>query len=221
MTQNEGGADAPLRSAEDTAAPETGGRTTLVMLSGGIDSVWTLMRLLRDTGDTVYAHHVHFLNEEGRHRVEAEACRAIVAHLAERFRSFRYSETAIDHRRMRWYGYDIVGVGFEAGICAHSYHLAQGRPMDRWTIGTCLEEGHDAERFVHVEACVAANCHPNPAPAFFLVPPVSKAREIEDLGPELAGLCWTCRRPQPRPGGGWLECGACKTCRLMGSIHRG
>ncbi len=193
-------------------------RSTLVMVSGGVDSVWTLMRLLRDTDDEIFAHHVHFINEEGRHEAEAAACRALVPEL-RKIRPFQWSETAIDHRNMRWFGFDIMGVGFEAGICAHSFHRARGRPMDRWTIGTCAEEGHDAARFVHVEAALAANCYPNPAPPFFLLPPVPKAQEIAELGP-LARLCWTCRRPLRREGG-WAECGACKTCKLMAEAGAG
>ncbi|WP_339949290.1 hypothetical protein [uncultured Albimonas sp.] len=105
---------------------------------------------------------------------------------------------------MRWSGYGIMGVGFEAGICAHAFHDARGRPMDRWTIGACLEEGHDAERFAHVEACVAANCRPTPPPGFFLAPPVTKAREGADLGPELAPCAGPAgaRSPGPTAPGG-------------------
>ncbi len=194
-------------------------RITLVMLSGGIDSVWTLYRLLKDTDDEIFAHHIHFVNEEGRHEAEAAAARAVAGWLRKHVRAFHYSETGIDHRNMRWFGFDIMGVGFEAGICARSLLLARKRPMDRWTIGTCAEEGHDAERFVHVEAVMAANCYPDPAPPFFLLPPVPKAQEVAELGPDLAALCWTCRRPKRKPEGGFAECGKCKTCKLMAEIR--
>lgn len=194
-------------------------RATLVMFSSGVDSTYALVKLLRETNDEVFAHHVHFINEENRHQVEAERSRALVKHLTATIRHFNYSETSIDHRNMRWFGFDIMGVGFEAGICAHSFLRARHYPFSRWTIGTCTEEGHDEKRFAHVENAVAANCYPNAAPPFFLLPMVSKAEEIAYLGPEIAELCWTCRRPVKQADGALAECGACETCKVMAAAR--
>lgn len=194
-------------------------RATLVMFSSGIDSAYTLVKLLRETDDDIYAHHVHMVNVEGRHEVEARRSRAIVEHCTRNVRKLNYSETTIDHRNMRWFGFDIMAVGFEAGIVAHSFHRARGRPMDRWTIGTCLEEGHDEERFAHVLAACAANCYPTRPPPFFLLPLVPKAEEIAYLPEAVADLCWTCRRPVREGGGEPRECGTCKTCRLMATVR--
>ena len=196
-----------------TEAADKPRRSTLVMFSSGVDSTWTLMKLLRDTGDEIFAHHIHFINNEGRHRAEADSIRNLVAELRE-IRPFHYSETTLDRRNMRWFGFDVMSVGFEAGICAHSFFEARGRGMDRWTIGTCIEEGHNEERFAHAEACMRANCYPGPAPEFFLLPMVTKAQEVADLGPKLTDLCWTCRRPV-KDGDNWLPCGICQTCKLM------
>ncbi|MEL6793869.1 MAG: hypothetical protein AAFP78_10465 [Pseudomonadota bacterium] len=189
-------------------------RATLVMFSAGVDSAYTLVKLLRETDDEVFAHHVHFINEEGRHQIEAERARAIIRRCAETIRHVNYSETSINHRNMRWFGFDIMGVGFEAGICAHSFLRARRYPFSRWMIGTCLEEGHDEKRFQHVEAMVHGNCYPNPAPPFEMLPMVSKAEEIAYLGPEIAAMCWTCRRPV-KTKTGFAECGTCETCKVM------
>lgn len=161
-------------------------RATLVMFSAGVDSTYTLVKLLRETGDEVFAHHVHFINEEGRHEAEAARARAITRYCAARIRAVNYSETSIDHRGMRWCGFDIMGVGFEAGICAHSFLYARRYGFDRWMIGACKEEGHDEDRFAHVLNVVAANRHPNPPPRFEMLPMVSKAEELAYLGPEIA-----------------------------------
>ena len=194
-------------------------RATLVMFSGGVDSAYTLVKLLRETDDEVFAHHIHFINEEGRHAVEAERARRIVKHCLDTIRPFNYSETSIDHRNMRWFGFDIMGVGFEAGICAHSFLRARRYPFDRWMIGTCLEEGHDETRFAHVEAMMRGNCYPYPPPRFELPPMASKADEIAYLGEEIAAMCWTCRRPVKTTGGGFAECGACETCAIMATAR--
>lgn len=193
-------------------------RTTLLMLSGGIDSTYALHRLLTRTDDSVLAHHVHFVNEEGRHEVEGERCRAIVAWCQENLRAFRYSESLLDHRGLAFFGYDMVGVGFEAGLVSHAHFLSEGRMPDRWTIGTCLEEGHNEARFRHVEACVAANCWPEAPPPFFLPPLVSKRDELLALPQALRDFAWTCRRPVMTEDGP-RECGTCKTCRLMAEVR--
>ena len=201
-----------ITATGDTAAPRR--RATLMMFSAGVDSTYTLVKLLRETDDEVFAHHVHFINAEGRHEVEAERARAIARYCGRNIRHLNYSETSIDHRNMRWFGFDIMGVGFEAGICAHSFLRARRRPFDRWMIGTCLEEGHNEKRFQHVEAMVRGNCYPNVAPPFEMLPMVSKAEEIAYLGPELAEMCWTCRRPV-KTETGFAECGECETCKTM------
>lgn len=189
-------------------------RVTLVMLSGGIDSVYTLVKLLRETDDRVLAHHVDMINDERRWGVEREACRAVVDYCRKAYRDFSYSESGIDHRGMRFFGFDMVTVGFEAGIVAHAYFEATGQMPDRWAIGACTEEGSHPDRWLHVEACLAANCYPNPAPPFFSWPVVSKVEECRYLSPDLLDLCWTCRRPV-KTAEGYRECGVCDTCEIM------
>jgi hypothetical protein len=195
-------------------------RATLVMFSSGVDSTYTLVKLLQETDDDIYAHHINLINMEERHVIERERSRAIVMWCNEHIRKVKYSESSIDHRGLKWFGFDIMTVGFEAGVIGHSFHMARGRPMDRWTIGTCLEEGHDDVRFAHVLNCCAANCYPRPAPAFFLLPLIPKAEEMAYLPRPVLDLCWTCRRPVAQPGGGVAECGTCKTCVLMNDIRQ-
>ncbi len=200
----------------ETASPA--GRTTLVMLSGGIDSSYTLFKLLSESDDSLLVHHIHLVNDEGRHQVEAERCAAIVGWCQENLRPFRFTQTLVDHRGLRFFGYDMLTVGFEAGLVCHSHFLESGRMPDRWTIGTCQEEGHNVVRFRHVEACLAANCWPEAPPPFFLLPLVGKRDEMAALPPPLLDFAWTCRRPL-QTASGPQECGVCKTCRLMAELR--
>ena len=187
---------------------------TLVMMSGGVDSVYALWALLTGTDDTILVHHINFANAEGRHSIEALRSRQIVDYLSAKVRPFNYSESTIDHRGLAWFGYDIVAVGFEAGLIAHSYLRNHHRPVDRWTIGTCREEGHWQGRFRHVEACCAANCFPHPPPDFFLLPPIPKQEQIARLPEELVALTWGCRHPVLTHRG--IEaCAICTTCRRL------
>jgi hypothetical protein len=196
-------------------------RATLVMFSSGVDSTYTLLKLLTETGDDIYAHHINMVNMEARHHIERERSRAIIAWCNANIRKVKYSESTIDHRGLKWFGFDIMAVGFEAGVLAHSFQIARGKRLDRWTIGTCLEEGHDEKRFAHVLNCCAANCYPHTPPDFFLMPLVPKAEEMAWLPRPVLDLCWTCRRPVQRPDGSVEECGTCKTCQIMNGIRAG
>ncbi len=192
--------------------------STLVMLSGGIDSVYALWRILTETDDEVLAHHINFVNSERRHVVEAQRCRKIVDYLRRRVRDFEYTESTLDHRSYAFFGYDMIAVGFEAGLAAQSYLFRKSRPVDRWTVGVCVEEGISMQgRWPHVVACCAANSYPHEAPAYLELPEVTKREEIDGLPKDLLELTWGCRRPVASESG-YQACGVCKTCRLLESI---
>lgn len=196
------------------AFPKSGRKTTLVMLSGGIDSVYTLAKLLSDTDDDILVHHVHMMNNEGRYRAEATSCEQIVSFCRSHYRDFRYSFSGVDHTGLLCPGFDMIIIGFEAGVVSHSYFAASGKMPDRWTVGSCLEEGGWPDRWKHVEACAAASCYPKTPPPFYSLPIIPKLEEIDYLPPELLGMCWTCRTPLLDEGK-FIECGTCKTCKLI------
>jgi 7-cyano-7-deazaguanine synthase in queuosine biosynthesis len=191
-------------------------RSTLVMFSGGVDSTYLLVKLLKETTDDVLAHHVHLFNMEGRAEVEAERCRAMAAWLRQNVRPFSYSETALDHRGLRWFGSDVMASAFEAGLVANSYRMATGRHLDRFVHGFCTDEAEQRDMIGRgvAHACCAANCFPHPAPEFWRAPAVSKVEELAYLPTEIRALAWTCRRPG-RSGAAFVECGQCRTCTTM------
>ncbi len=193
--------------------------TTLVMFSGGIDSIYTLVKVLRETDDEVLVHHIHMVNQEGRHKIEAERARKIVKWCEENIREVKYSESGVDHRGFLFFGYDIVTVGFEAGIVCHSYFASQNRMPDRWAIGACSEEPHWMERWTHVKACLAANCFPQEPPKTLRFPIIPKLDEIRYLPAELVEMAWTCRTPVVE-NGEHTECGKCQTCELMIKVRK-
>lgn len=193
-------------------------RTIVVMLSGGIDSLYTLAKLLAETEHALLVHHLHLLNAEGRHGIEGERCREIVAYCRRHYRDFAYTESLLDHRAFSFFGFDMVAVGFEAGLVAHSHFRDRGRMPDHWAIGHCAEETSHPERFRHVEACLAANCWPQRPPSYLALPVVSKRAELAYLPPALRELAWSCRTPLEAAGRA-VACGRCRTCRLMADLH--
>jgi len=191
-------------------------KTTLVMLSGGVDSVYTLWALLAKTDDNIVVHHINFANPERRHVIEAERCRKIVNYLRQATREFEYSESTLDRRQLAFFGYDMISVGFEAGLVAHSHLLRTNTLVDRWVVGSCAEEGNWHSRFQHAQAGCVANCFPHPAPEVFSLPVVTKQEEIAAMPSELVALTWGCRRPIHTEAG-YRPCGVCQTCRILGT----
>ncbi|MDF1750708.1 MAG: methyltransferase domain-containing protein [Alphaproteobacteria bacterium] len=202
-------------------------QVSLVMFSGGVDSVYTLYRLLKESDDEIIAHHIHFINREGRHKAEDIACRQIVQHLKTMVRPFIYTESSIDRRRFQAFGMDDMAVAFEVGVIANSFLIDRGHMIDRWTTGTCLEEEleyygqEEVERFEHILNTAAASCYPSPAPRFFQLKIIPKRDQIAYMGETLTRLCWTCRKPVWKDDGTAEECGQCKTCNLMTRIRNG
>ena len=79
-------------------------KSSVLMLSGGIDSVAVLKYVLVETDKLLYVHHIHLKNDEGieysRYKKEAEAVRKIVPYMKKTFRNFNYTESTIDVRQI-------------------------------------------------------------------------------------------------------------------------
>ena len=194
--------------------PETWGVQTLqpinilVMWSGGIDSTFTLARLLKETNHNIHAHHIHICNRERRNQHEERAINALVPKL-KGIRDFTLSASAIDHRQYLHIPLDMAIVCFEAGAIAREHiNRADKLKFDKWTIGTHKAEGHNHERWEVIKHATAAACWPNKPPEFELQPFETKGQEmvyLKELG--LLNDCWFCRTPI-----GVHSCGMCKTC---------
>ncbi len=208
--------------------PDFTKRHSLLMFSGGIDSLYSLYQVLHDTDDVLWVHHINLVNREGRHRAEAEACGNIVAWCTEKLRPFRYTESTIDHSAFEMFGRDVLVVAFEAGIVVQNGHRVFGRGFDRWMLGYCQEEADEvlaggvvagtSNRRSVIETCLTASAHPIVPPRLHSQPLIAKQAQIEAMPPELVQLAWTCRQPVWN-GHTAVECGACKTCKLMGPIR--
>jgi 7-cyano-7-deazaguanine synthase in queuosine biosynthesis len=198
------------------------------MLSGGVDSLYVLHHLLTTTDDELWVHHVHLINREGRHRAEARACEEIVAWCRQHLRPFRYTESTIDHSAFEVSGRDVLSVALEAGLIAQNAWPTTKKHLDRWVLGYCLEESQEivagqtvgsSNRRRIIETAVNVTAFPITAPPLASLELIPKHQELEALPRALAALAWTCRTPRLEADV-FVECGQCKTCRLM-EVTRG
>ncbi len=198
---------------------------TLVMLSGGLDSIYSLYKILTETDDEVLVHHIHLVNRERRHVAEKSSCDKVVEFLVRNTRPFHYSESTANHQVFKYMGMDVFIVAHTAGVIARNHFEKTGLRTDRWVSGYCEEERLDEEeassRMSHLTKICAATCYPlEPPKSDYLFPLLTKSEQINAIPLELVKMAWTCRQPIWTPSGP-VECRTCHTCEVVIPIKEG
>lgn len=226
-----------MSTPDGTATPARRRRTrSLVMWSGGLDSTYALARLLRDSGDEIFAHHIHLnvlREDDGRARsrrceYEAQAVARLLAVLKSDFGTFEYSESRADLTAFSSFARDATTAMYFAAQFAMSRRFT---PFDRIVIGASSEDpkfraGTElyAFRRTLLIRVLRAVWESEEVPYLYVVEPrPSKSMESEFLGSELAALTVSCRHPES--GGlafsedGLRPCGACAKCRARNATQ--
>ena len=145
------------------------------MLSGGIDSVYLLKKLLIETNENIYAHHLHLINGEGkqieRYKLESIAVRKVVPYMKKNFRDFHYTESTIDvkqimnllsmpkqmkkrNRESTIYFNDNIYLYFVGAMLAKvtdAENLAFGNCLEDWEVNSNIPEHYSLEnRQIHI-----------------------------------------------------------------------
>ena len=108
----------------------------ICMLSGGLDSVGALWKLLNENKWKVFdihVHHINLINIENRAKAESEAVKTIVNELLDHGFKFKYSTNTIEFNFMNTRGFpmDMDICAFTAAqMCRYHpevKHIAMGR----------------------------------------------------------------------------------------------
>ena len=223
----------PGRKVPPISVEQTVNKTAL-MFSGGIDSTAMLYRQLKDTQDIVYAHHINFVNSEGRASCELIAVRNIIEYLQKNVRRFRYSESTFVWPGKYYIGWDIITAMYigscvtgniieedrrnasskETQIC---YQIAIGDTKDDF--GSYQWKSPIAQS-IFLTASLRQPWLDQKIPQ--IIQPtanISKKDLIENLPPELYALTWSCRHPVVNiEHNSYKECGKCRTCEDLKKI---
>lgn len=195
--------------------PHNGGPDTLLLLSGGVDSVWALWKHLTTTSEPIRTHHVHLINWEGRTRFEAHAVKKVLAWARKNGFGNRiiHSESTTDVGNLKWIPRDHHTWGFWAGfILADPSNAGITKVIRTFHIDS-VEGGVDSPTRHRADEAWRRPIEFMARRPVELVWPMiglTKADVVRDLPAELLELCWWCRRPRAgRP------CHACHTCRQV------
>jgi len=188
--------------------------TTLVMYSGGLDSTAMLAKLLAETDDELRVHHIRMANREDRADAEQAAVERIVAWCRDRYRPFRYSESALDFTGLEAIPIDYVCIAFVACQVAIDTPRCNRIAVAALARDTDIENRSARQRrvFDTLYECYRARKLGEPEVQWIYPVYHSTKRELAAALPrELVELTWSCRRPV-RDAEQWRPCGACKAC---------
>ena len=204
------------------------------MLSGGVDSVALLKRLLEETDEDIYAHHFHLKNHEDYNfrKEEAKAVRKIVPYMKKTFRDFHYTESSIDVRQiMNLISHDEKDLRF---VCVPDqvYYSFLGGLLAKLTKSDKLYTGICKEDFKGIHYGGLEEYSEKNKKEFLRKPiqdgasyphkilnndtrfknPLSKRQAIEYVGEELMKMVWYCRFPV-KENNKFMSCNECRSCK--------
>ncbi len=179
--------------------------TTLLQLSGGIDSAYVLWKWLKENPDKYcLVHHIVLINREKRHEKELEACDKILRWLdSQGLNNYFYIQNTFDYGNMTEVIWDVEICGFLAGVLLRA---------DRWkNVDNILLTQYDrnTEREMSRRQILRTTARRN-INFIYKLDTMTKQQVIEDMPKELFNICWYCRTPI-----NGRKCGNCMTCKTV------
>lgn len=200
--------------------------TTLVMLSGGIDSTAALWHVLNnpESYGNIHVHHINIQNNEGRWRVESAAVNAIYEYLRSHLSTtFSTSESTINTPSFQnnfLYDAEIIGfiTGYMTSRDSSIKKVIIGATGTDWDRQDNISKTVERSKSMH-NAFYADSIDHSSSVKEFPLRDMTKQEVYDSLPSDLALLTWSCR--QPRIGNGrFIECGICKTCSDLQKLRR-
>jgi hypothetical protein len=224
------GPQAEEKAVASPAIVATHRRRMLVTWSGGLDSTYGLVRVLRETDDEIFVHHIHrFAPHDDKNdpaqscRYEATAVGRMLPLIRERYRDFAYSESLVDNTSFPQFAPDATTVLLFAGCMAKRLRFG---PEDR--ILDVMNSDEDGDwgpgsmsgillrmNSLNILKLVLRNEEVSPLYTYENIP--SKAEEVAYLPRELVELNASCRAPR-LVDGVWQNCGICRKCRSFAKM---
>ncbi len=205
------------RISEEIAARFSKSRRTkvrsLVMVSGGVESVCLLANLLKWTKGPIHAHFIVTINIENRHEVEIMATQAAVTYCRETIRDFTFTTSTYEM---------MLGLGGGLDLTLHMFQAARINTATGG-ITDAVWTGHYGSTWNQLAegSAVFAAAHVNKRFKPHWIMPFRGLQKIDiyrSMPMDLAKQTWSCRRPQVKAGK-YIPCGTCHSCKSMSKVE--
>jgi 7-cyano-7-deazaguanine synthase in queuosine biosynthesis len=188
--------------------------TTIIQLSGGIDSAYVLYDWLKNNPDEkCIVHHINLKNHEGRAEREGVAVKNILKWLkGQGLDNFTYIESTFDYGNMGYIIKDVEVCALFLGIIVRN---------EKWTdlkqIVEAIYEPEKGTRHTRAKEILEIVGFNKEISVVYPLKNLSKADVIEMMPEDLLNLCWYCRKPVNNE-----PCEKCATCKEVenGEPHR-
>ena len=188
----------------------------LLMFSGGLDSTYLLYKLLKESDDHLWVHHIQLMSKENRWREERKAVKQIIQYCKSNIRDFSYSESIWKFNFTKYFAYDIEVVAFVAAQIIPNIYSKNLGPV--YVVTGRVKNDDEAQSSLnqteHTDLLWKTLCKRHSGKVINeLHRPIRhmyKKELIPELPKELFDMVWYCRRPQ-----NGQVCNVCRTCLQM------
>ncbi len=200
--------------------------TILVMLSGGLDSVYMLYYYLTETKHPLHVHHISTRYPQlNRWIKEDPACKEIVDYCRRNYRDFEYSESRFDMEKLDDVGKDsdlhlLVASKLAPNLKGEKNALAVGHLYDDDDDPT-IPMPHRVDKLwwalrerMNMKERVSPDIRKP-----LVVRKITKQFVCDNLPDDLLRLCWSCRKPDFSYAVA-APCGFCNTCERIEKSFR-
>ena len=179
--------------------------TTLIQLSGGIDSAFILWWwLVNHPDEYCVVNHINIIHYENRSKKESEAVDRILRWLdSQGLKNYFYLENTFDYGNIPSVVYDVEICGFVSGIILHNSRWESINKVFFPIYGHETQREKTRRRVMKLTSKRKVEC-------IYPLIGLSKTDVMKMMPYELLKLCWYCRVPinnQP--------CGNCHTCKQV------
>ena len=193
---------------------------TLMLYSGGMDSVSLAWNLLEHTEQDVHIHAIHLHNTENRINAEAQAIKNSIEFLQKNQRSFTFSSSMYSWLSKYSGGKDMTLALFQAVRVMSGL----GETFNAVFSGdyNMLKEEVAEAYGVFNAACSNRRLKPVWVTPLDYMTKISVDRSLGvylGMPEELRELYWSCRKPLQSPAG-FIKCGKCHACERQKTMFK-
>lgn len=192
---------------------------TLLMISGGADSAAALIKLLTESKEPIFAHHIILSDRESKTRYKAEeiACGKVIAYCKRQYRDFKYTKSVWDFQ-LPYYGWNLTLAAFVGARVIRSFPKAN---ITKFALGVIDPPGtlgmweERVEEFTSTlyAGLVTARLKERPEIAM-PVGHMTKKEVVDFLPDEVVKMVSFCRSSVQVKKNDFKPCGKCSSCKL-------